>query len=178
MAPAMVTNRRTKPEHPTTFRVVAGWSLIAVAVMLGVLAGWIRYHFGSVTFEQIVNNLPGGGGGEVGNPTLATEGLIVVIVIPASVVAVIAVVMSRLKGHLVTRRRVRWVPTVSVLTALTVLLTVAGVPQFAIAQLGGQTIAPYYVKPQITSAPKKQLNLITIYLESTENALSDPTVMG
>ncbi|MEE9965005.1 MAG: LTA synthase family protein [Propionicimonas sp.] len=178
MAPAMVTKKRTKPEHPTTFRVVAGWSLIAVALMFAVLAGWIRYHFGSVTFEQIVNNLPGGGGGEVGNPTLATEGLIVVIAIPAALVLVIAVAVSRLKGHLVTRRRVRWVPTVSVLTALTVLLTVAGVPQFAIAQLGGQTIGPYYVKPQITSAPTKPLNLITIYLESTENTLSDPAVMG
>lgn len=174
----MVTEHKTAPERPTTIRVIVGWSLIAVASMLAVLAGWIRYHFGSVTFEQIVNNLPGGGGGDVGNPTLATEGLVVVIIIPAVTVLAVAVVVARLKGHLVTRRRARWIPTVAVLTALTVLLSVAGVPQYAIAQLGGQTIAPYYVVPQLTSAPKKPLNLITIYLESTENTLGDSSVMG
>lgn len=174
----MVTKKQTKPERPTTVRVIVGWSLIAVALMFAVLAGWIRYHFGPVTFEQIVNNLPGGGGAEVGNPTLATEGLVVVILIPAVTVLVIALAITRLKGHLVTRRRARWIPTISVLTALTVLLSVAGVPQYAIAQLGGQTIAPYYVTPQLTSAPKKQLNLITIYLESTENTLGDSSIMG
>ncbi|HML50850.1 MAG TPA: sulfatase-like hydrolase/transferase [Propionicimonas sp.] len=174
----MVTKEQTTPERAATMWVVAGWVLIAVAVMLAVLAGWIRYHFGTVTFEQIVNNLPGGGGGTVGNPTLATEGLVVVIIIPVVVVAVIALLVARLKGHLVTKRRAKWVPTVAVLAALSVLLTVAGVPQFAIAQLNGQTIAPYYVIPQVTAAPKKPLNLITIYLESTENTLGDASIMG
>ena len=162
---------------------VLRWLLATVAVILLAIAGWIRFHFGAVSFEQIVTNLPISGGAEgVGNDGLLTEALIVCLAVPIGLTTLVAVgriLWSRRRTSQPTVRRRRLaLPTIALAIGLGTLLTVAGVPQYATAMLDTRTIADYYVRPAVTSAPKHPKNLITIYLESTENTYSDASIFG
>ena len=158
-------------------RRALNWSLLALALIFGALAAWIRLRFGSVTFDQIITNLPIGAGKGVGNNALAVEVLLWCIAAPIALVGALAVATRRL-GRIRTRRPVRLVPAAALLAGFSVLLTVAGVPEFAMAQLSETSIAPYYVQPAVASAPAKPKNLITIYLESGENTYGDASLMG
>ncbi len=163
-------------------RTVLSWLLSTVALFLVSLAGWIRFHFGAVSFEQIVNNLPISAGEGVGNNDLLTEAIVVCVVVPLALTTLFFVGRWWWRRHRGTqprlRRRYLVVPTLALVVALSVLLTVAGVPQFAAAQLDPRSIADYYETPQVTSTPAKPLNLITIYLESTENTYRDTSIFG
>lgn len=163
-------------------RTIMSWLISTIALFLVALAGWIRFHFGAVSFEQIVNNLPISSGEGVGNNDLLHEAIVVCIVVPATLTTLAFAgrwVWRRKRGaRPPLRRRHLIAPTLALVVALSVLLTVAGVPQFAAAQLDPRTIADYYRTPAVTSAPAKPRNLITIYLESTENTWRDTSIFG
>ena len=56
-------------------RTILSWLISTIALFLVALAGWIRFHFGAVSFEQIVNNLPISSGEGVGNNDLLHEAM-------------------------------------------------------------------------------------------------------
>lgn len=60
------------------------------ALMLLAAAGWVHFRFGPVSFEQIVANLPIGGGEGVGNNNLATEAALECIGLPLVIVGLVA----------------------------------------------------------------------------------------
>jgi len=152
-------------------------ALLALALIFGALAVWIRLRFGTVTFDQIVTNLPIGAGKGIGNNALAVEVLVWCIAAPVALVVALALATRRL-GRLRPRRPVRLVPAAALLVGLSVFLTVAGVPEFAMAQLSETSIASSYVRPAVTSVPSRPKNLVTVYLESGENTYGDASVMG
>lgn len=163
-------------------RIVVSWLLTTVALFLVALAGWIRFHFGAVTFEQIVNNLPISSGEGVGNNDLLHEAVVVCIVAPVVLTTLFFVGRwgwRRVRGTQPRlRRRYLVAPMLALITALGILLTVAGVPQYAGAMLDARSIADYYQTPSVGGAPAKPRNLITIYLESTENTYRDASIFG
>lgn len=165
------------PKSPAAKRVF-GWALVALAAMLIALALWIRYRFGKVSLEQIISNLPVGPGKGVGNNGLAVEAVLCCIVAPIVLVTAAALLARRLRRRGFAARGARFVPLTAFVAGLAVLLGVAGVPEYAIAQFSEQSIAAYYVTPAVSSAPSRPKNLITIYLESTENTFGDTDVMG
>ncbi|MFT4110400.1 LTA synthase family protein [Propionicimonas sp.] len=156
------------------------WLLSTVALVLLALAAWIRYHFGSVSFEQIITNLPISNGEGVGNNNLLVEAVQVCLVLPISLTTLAAVGRWQWGPRRdVTRRRRRLlVPAGAAVLSFVVLLVAAGVPQFVRASLDTRTIADYYVTPAVTTVPAHPKNLITIYLESTENTFGDASIFG
>lgn len=156
------------------------WALSALALVLVAIAGWIRFRFGVVTFEQILLNLPFAGGGEgVGNDSLAVEAVLVCLVLPLAVVLLAWLLNRRRRHPASTPRRFRVVvPVVGFVVAFTLFLVVAGVPQYASAVLRNLSIEPYYTAPQVLNQPDHPRNLITIYLESGENTYADPELFG
>jgi phosphoglycerol transferase len=166
-------NHRVLP----TLRRWANWSLLALAGVFTALAMWIRVRFGAVTFDQIVTNLPIGAGKGIGNNSLAGEVAVWCIAVPVGVVALLALGARRFR-RAGARRPVKLIPAVSLVAGFSVFLTVAGVPEFAIARLSETSIASAYVQPAVTSVPATPRNLITIYLESGENTYGDEAVMG
>lgn len=170
--------RSSRRPQPSPVKRLVGWGLVTIAVMLLALAGWIRYRFGAVSLEQIISNLPIGPGKGIGNNGLAVEAVTFCIAAPAVLVGAVAIGERRIRRRISTVRGARFVPVTAFIVGLAVLLGVAGVPEYAIAQLSEQTLASYYVTPAVTSAPSKPKNLITIYLESTENTFGDSELMG
>ena len=171
--------RSDKHNHPA-LSGLRGWlngTLLALALIFAALAVWIRARFGTVTFDQIVTNLPIGAGKGIGNSSLAVEVLVWCVALPIALVVALALGTRRFR-RIRARRPVRLVPAGALLVGVSVLLTVAGVPEFAMAQLSETSIAPYYVRPAVTSVPAKPKNLITVYLESGENAYGDVSAMG
>lgn len=154
---------------------IAGWSLATLALVLLATAGWIRYRFGMLVFEQFILHIPIGGGG-AGDETLVFEGLVVCLLIPLGVVAMGILIQQQRGWTLAGRRRVV-LPSLALAISLGVLLTVVGLPRYAAAQFDGRTFADFYVTPEGT-APEQPKNLITIYLESMENTFGDADLFG
>lgn len=155
----------------------ANWSLLAFAGVFIALAVWIRVRFGVVSFDQIVTNLPIGAGKGIGNNSLAGEVVLWCIALPVALVAALALGARRFRPAGATRP-VKLIPAASLLVGFSVFLTVAGVPEFAVARLTETSIASWYVQPAVTGIPAKPRNLITIYLESGENTYGDADVVG
>ncbi|MFW6597109.1 sulfatase-like hydrolase/transferase [Propionibacteriaceae bacterium Y2011] len=163
---------------------MALWALTTLALTLFMIACWIRYRFGDVGFQAIVTNLPIGGGRTVGNSSLAVEAVLVCVALPVLVVTLAAVVV-RWRGRRADtpqpgrrgRRLKVMLPIAAFTTSVTVLLSVAGIPNYATAVWGGHSMAPYYVDPA-PQAPQTKRNLITIYLESMENTFTDADLFG
>lgn len=157
--------------------------LIGLAAIGFATAGWIRFRFGKITFDQLVLHLPLGNQ-EATQASLVWEGLAVCLLVPLALVYGGYRLWQRRATPAAIPRRARWrraAPPLAAATALGVLLTVAGVPQYAIAELDPHTVAPYYVTPSVTGLTTdtgKPLNLITIYLESMEETYADPALFG
>ncbi len=158
------------------------WALTTIAAILVALAGWIRYRFGPVSFEQVVTNLPIGGAEGVGNNNLLTELVVACLVAPIALTTISAGVLRRLRRRPAEEaggaRRPLVVPSLALSVALGVLLTAAGVPQYAAAMLDSRSIADYYIDPAAGTSPAKPRNLITIYLESMENSFANEDLFG
>lgn len=180
-----MTDHPSRTTARSRVRTGITWSLSALALVALMIAGWIRYRFGDVGLEAIVTNLPIGGRA-VGNESLATEAVLVCLGIPLLLLVGTAVALHlwrrrvpAARSERTSRRRLRVVLSVTAfIGSVSVLLTVTGVPQHAVAVLTGQSIAPYYVDPKVTSAPTKPKNLVTIYLESMENTFRDTDIFG
>ncbi|MDQ7993569.1 MAG: sulfatase-like hydrolase/transferase, partial [Propionicimonas sp.] len=162
--------------RPSRASRVAFWSLLTLALILASTAIWIRQRFGAVTFEQILSTLPVGNGAGVGNNDLAVEAAVWCIGLPICLVGAAALLWLRWRRPV--RRTVLLVPATAFAIALGALLMVAGVPQYAAAYLDPRTVADYYVTPEPLGRPGRPLNLITIYLESTENTYADAGLFG
>ncbi len=155
---------------------IAGWSLTALALMLLATAGWIRYRFGAIVFEQFILHIPLGGGG-TGDDSLVFEALVVCVLIPLGLVAT-AVLIRQQRGWTLTGRRRVVLPSLALIVSLGVLLTVVGLPRYVAGQLDGRSFAAYYVAPELGATPERPRNLITIYLESMENTFGDAGLFG
>lgn len=165
--------------RPSRLKQAVRWTLVTLSLVLLAIAGWIRFRFGPVTLEQILLNVPTHAGENAGSSALVMEAGLVCLGLPL-VAAGLAMLAAR-RWRLRARRPLRRPLTVAVLAftvALSVLLTVAGVPQYATAMLANRSIAPYYVRPAVTGSPAKPRNLVTIYLESGENTFADESIFG
>lgn len=157
------------------------WALFGAASVLLALAGWIRYRFGEITFDQTLLNLRGE---RAGNSTLFSEAVLVCVVAPLSVLAVMAALVSwrRPAAQSQPSRRFRRHPVLpgalSLGVALAILFTVTGLPQYASALLGDASFSSYYVVPQAQRTQSQPRNLVTIYLESGENTYADAHLFG
>lgn len=160
--------------------VIVRWVLFGAASVMLCLAGWIRYRFGEITFDQMLLNLRGE---SAGNSSLATEAILVCIVAPLVVLTVLAGLLQwRRATHSATEARPRRHPMLlgaaSLGVALAILFTVTGVPQYAAALLGDASFASYYVVPQAQRSASQPRNLVTIYLESGENTYGRTDLFG
>lgn len=150
--------------------------MTALALMLLATAGWIRYRFGKIVFEQFILHIPLGGGG-AGDDSLVFEALVVCLLIPLGLV-VLAILIRQQRGWTLAGRRRVALPSLALAVALGVLLTVVGLPRYVAAQLDGRSFADYYVTPELGATPERPKNLITIYLESMENTYADEGLFG
>lgn len=164
--------------------LVGIWVLSGLGLTLLATAGWIRYRFGSIVLEQFILHVPLNSEG-FGSTGLAAEAFAVCVALPLALLLVVAAGRRRWRqrrtaasGRAPFRPALIVLPAIGLVTAMGVLLTVVGVPQYAVAHLDGRTFEPYYVVPQAGPLPKQPLNLITIYLESAENTFADPGVFG
>ncbi|MGC4152611.1 MAG: LTA synthase family protein [Propionicimonas sp.] len=155
---------------------IAGWSLTALALMLLATAGWIRYRFGSIVFEQFILHIPLGGGG-AGDDTLVFEALVVCVLIPLGLVAM-AILVRQQRGWTLGGCRRVVLPSLAAALSLGLLVSVVGLPRYVAAQLDGRSFADYYVPPQLGASPERPKNLITIYLESMENTYGNADLFG
>ncbi len=167
----------SRPRTPRSFPLVP-WLISTLALILLALAGWIRLKFGAVTFEQIITNLPISNGEGVGDDSLLVSAVLLCIALPVVTTTLVALVVWRTGGTRPRRRRRVVIPSLGLAVALGTLLAVAGVPQAASAMLDPRTIGDYYVAPSVESVPDKPRNLITVYLESTENTFADEDLFG
>ncbi len=167
----------------------AVWAVVWISLLLTVGGWWVRYRFGDVSFDQVIANLPGYGGGEgVGDSGIAVEAVLWCVVFPA--LASLAISWGVLWGWRRLRRRqlfaVAWrrrlvavlIPTLAVLTSAFVFLESIGLPQYVVAAVSGQSFASYYVTPEAEGESEERLNLITIYMESVENTFTDEDIFG
>lgn len=162
---------------------VVRWLLVYATLIFAIAGLWIRFHFGALLLDQVLLNLPDGGGSSgLGVSALAVElaawliaGLGVVIA-----VAVVVIRRSHRSGRLGGRISVRaiWLPMLAAVLAFGSFAATTGVPQYLYSLTDSRSIESYYVKPAIAAMPATRLNLITIYLESIENTFSDSEVFG
>ncbi len=162
--------------RPSRKPVVAGWLLATLALILLATAGWIRYRFGEIVFEQFILHLPLGGG-EAGNDSLIGEAAVVCILLPLGAIGLALAVRFRSGWRLTGRLRLL-LPGLALAVSLSTLAGVVGLPRYAIAQLDGRSFAGYYLTPSAGATPEHPKNLITIYLESMENTFGDPGLFG
>lgn len=179
-----MTGRKSKQSK--RWRRYIPWVLSTLALVLLGAAGWIRYRFGSVVLEQVLLNMPVTGGEGAGNDTLILEAVLFCIVAPLAIVGVFALVKRKLAQRreqnpktVRPNRRPLYIATGAFAVSLGVLLSVTGVPQYAVATLADRSFEEYYVTPSVTeSASAAPKNLITIYLESVENTYTDEEIFG
>lgn len=161
---------------PSRKPALVGWTLTALALMLLATAGWIRYRFGAIVFEQFILHIPLGGGG-AGDDSLVFEAFVVCVLLPLGLVGM-AVLLRQQRGWRLAGRRRVVLPSLALIASLSLLLTVVGLPKYAAAQLDGRSFAAYYTTPELGAAPEHSRNLITIYLESMENTYGDADLFG
>ena len=150
--------------------------MTALALVLLATAGWIRYRFGKIVFEQFILHIPLGGGG-AGDDSLVFEALVVGLLIPLGVVALAILIRQQRGWRLAGRGRVV-LPSLALAVSLAVLVSVVGLPRYVAAQLDGRSFADHYVTPELGVPTERPKNLITVYLESMENTYGDEALFG
>lgn len=167
----------------------AAAAVVSVAGLIMLCSGlWIASTFGDIEYAQFAFVLEGGAEGVAGAGTTALIDFIVLCLVVPVVIVALAVAV----GRRATRR-----PVHAVGTGARNALAPLGVLACSVLALGGVTffesigfrdhlaaatyegsIDAYYVEPSLVSAPDRPLNLIVIYLESFDDAYSDPDVVG
>ncbi|WP_087016269.1 LTA synthase family protein [Leucobacter sp. 7(1)] len=183
------------PHWSSRTLVILGWLLVGVgSVALGVSL-WVRRTFGVISIDQLLSNLPGGGGEGAGGSEIVVNAVLTGIVAPVAVVALLAFLVTRslraLREQGILRgTRERWLRVGAVLLAVAVpvsglglLGATVGMKDYVAALVreagNGETIADYYVAPELPVTQRvgtDPKNLILIYLESVEDAFADDTV--
>lgn len=181
-----------------SFLAAASWLLIAIGAVLIGASLWIERTFGSISVDQMLMHLPGAGGAE----STGSEGeylrsfLSRAVIIPLLIVGGVYVTIRLLRIKVRDMRKqnalARSGPIRAVVAGLLSLSVLAGgvltfgetihLRQFAQAAATASSMNDYYVAPDLTSAASfsengaVRKNLITIYLESTEESFSDETL--
>lgn len=169
-----------------------GWLLVGVGAVAVGVSLWVRRTFGVITIDQLLSNLPGGGGEGAGGSEIVVSAVVTGILIPIAAVLLVDLLSARslraLREHGTLRAsRERWVRVGAVLLAVAVpvaglglLGATIGVKDYVAALAreagSGETIADYYAAPElpVARAPGAEpKNLIMIYLESVEDAFAD-----
>lgn len=164
------------------------WLLVWAGAVLLAAGVWIRAAFGVVSVDQLLMNLVGA---ETGAGDLTWRGILWVAVVPTVVVLALIVLVAKSRGALrgagVLGRAAPLAPR-AVACALACALPLASVSvgaavfggtvqvgEYARSVAGGLDLADYAVDPleAPVTAPAQPRNLIVIYLESVENAMSD-----
>ncbi|GAB2552497.1 sulfatase-like hydrolase/transferase [Leucobacter ruminantium] len=179
---------------------VATYALLLVGAILAAASLWVRRTFGMISVDQMLTNLPAGGGdGATGAETGYISGFVwEVLVIPALIVALVpviaAVVQRRMRSSSRSFIALRRDPAAArrrAVLAGRVSSWGAGLASVAVLALGAAlfaqtiglvqhvrslttdlTLSSYYVAPAAT-AQEHPKNLVLIYLESMEEAFGD-----
>lgn len=180
-----------------------GWVLIALSAVLIGAALWIEQTFGLISVDQLLMHLPGAGAAEVVGVAedYVSSFVVDVLIVPLGVVALLAVAVyfgkrtraRKRENHGVkypsqrrppgTRSR-PWARPLFVVVACTVGVSMfaqtVGLPQYLGSIFSPWTMADYYVAPEsnpaeltASAAHGAPMNLVTIYIESGEEALGD-----
>ena len=169
------------------------WILASVGAVLAGGGLWVRRTFGEISVDQLVLNLPGGGGEGAGGDGLIWSAVIAILVIPLALVAVFVLLVEKsrraLRSHGALAGRRIWVlrGTAMILALLlpfggaTVFANAIGFQDYLQAAMReaalGRGMGDYYTVPSIQGPPEgHRENLVLIYLESVEDALADDTV--
>lgn len=180
------------------FRHALVWFSIALGALFAGSALWIRHTFGPVSVDQLLMHLPGSGGAE----SSSSEGDYLLSFVRRAVLLPLLVVGGVAFSYYLVVRRLRLSreaaqqgrqrrgarTVVAGLAAFAVLL--GGVlafgdsirlAEYAQASAASGSMADYYVSPvadvqTVLETPEEPKNLITIFLESTEESFSDTTV--
>ncbi|MFT4233123.1 MAG: hypothetical protein QM606_10170, partial [Leucobacter sp.] len=175
--------------------IVGFWVLLGIGAVLAGTGIWVRRTFGTITVDQLLSNLPGGGEG-TGGGTLASVAVVTGLVIPIAAVLAIAVVAECARRQLRRRGALRGWRT-GMLRGIALVLAVL-VPLGGGAVLGstigareyveavvretttGEGVADYYVAPRGggNDGTEDRRNLVVIYLESIEDAMGDAELFG
>ena len=165
--------------------------LYTVTVLGAVLLGaslWVQYEFGGTSVDQALINLQGAGQPGGGGATIVARGVLWGLVVPVACVAAAAglVHWGRAKAEdarilsagipLIAVGCCAIVPVLGVAKAATVF----SFDDYVESVRSTQSVGDYYVVPanrQVArSADDTPLNLVLIYLESTEDAFRDTSI--
>ncbi|MBL3699757.1 LTA synthase family protein [Leucobacter luti] len=185
---------------------IASWLLIGFGAVCAGIALWVRRTFGEISIDQLISNLPGGGGEGAGGSGIVVNAVVTGIVVPLAVVGLFAFLVTKslraLREHGILRGgRLLAVRILAAALALIVpivgggfLGATIGVRDYVAALIHesttGTSLGDYYVAPEVpptlntdaaaagtTAATGAQpKNLILIYLESIENTFADDEV--
>lgn len=167
------------------------------ALMVGV-ASWIRRTFGPISVDQMLMNLPGAGGAETTTAEasyiagfvwqalvfpllLVLLGLFLVLAIRRRPQKAYAVAPKRSRLEQISRkvRLRRWAPTLMAFGVVAVGVSMVaqsiGASQYFRSATTSLSMSDYYVSPVATPSQHPR-NLVTIYLESMEDAFADDSM--
>lgn len=169
------------------WRHLAAVAFVLGAMLLG-LSWWIVSNSGIVTVDQALANLRGAGGAGAGGTDIVLEAIVSSVVVPLVLAALVLAAIRRV--HESDWRRALpkaakvGVGAVAVGTLTLVpfagaaaISTTLSLPQYVESRMTEYQLGDYYAAPSITATPEgAPRNLVLIYLESVEDALSDTDV--
>ncbi|RGE23201.1 LTA synthase family protein [Leucobacter sp. wl10] len=144
--------------------IVGFWALVLVGAVLAGIGLWVRRTFGPISVDQLLSNLPGGGGAGAGGGELITGAVVSGLVVPVASVLAAALVVECGRRALRRRGAVRGLRTL-LLRGIAAVLAVV-VPLGGASLLGstiglsdyvqalmrenatGVDLADYYVEPR------------------------------
>lgn len=148
--------------------IVVFWILMAVGAVLIGISLWVRRTFGVISIDQLISNLPGGGGEGAGGSEIVVNAVVTGILIPVAIVLVLLFLVEKsrraLREHGVLRgSRATAMRVLAVVLAVLVPLGGAGllgatigvrdyVSALAREAATGTSLADYYANPLDSAA--------------------------
>lgn len=139
------------------------WVLMALGAVLVGISLWVRRTFGVISIDQLISNLPGGGGEGAGGSELVVNAVVTAILIPLAIVLILLFLVEKsrraLREHGILRgSRATWLRAIA--TVLAVLVPLGGAALLG-ATIGlrdyvsaltreaatGTSLADYYANP-------------------------------
>lgn len=159
------------------------------AVLLG-LSWWLMAFSGKVTIDQMVVNALGAGGEGAGGSKVVVSGIFWIAVVPLTLGPLLLTSIRKLLASDWKKSLPRFAE-VGVTTALVgtlVAVPVGGaaaisstlsIPEYIDSMTSDVSLSNYYTVPNVVATPEGEpTNLVLIYMESVEDALTDPDVFG
>lgn len=175
-----------------TFRRRLGRALVSAVFVLGaVLLGfswWILAYSGISTVDQILANMEGAGGDGAGGTLIVVSGVVGAVTVPLVIASVVLFAVRRInasawKESLPARMSAAVSAATGIVLAavpiggIVAISTVLSLPQYVASIMSDQSLTDYYATATVTSTPSgTPPNLVIIYMESVEDALSDASI--